>query len=123
MLTLDHVQLAAPAGCEDAARAFFVGLLGLEEKPKPASMQASGGVWFVAGMLELHVGVQANFRPAKKAHVGLRAGNVPVLEALAVRLEAAGHAPRWDARLPGFKRFFVDDPWGNRLEVLAAEGQ
>ena len=120
-LTLDHVQLAAPADCEAAARAFFTGLLGLQELPKPETMAASGA-WFQCADRELHVGVAPGFTPARKAHVALRTESGEGLDFLAARLEGAGHPVRWDARLPGHRRFFTEDPWGNRLELLAAAG-
>lgn len=119
MLALDHVQLAAPAGCEDAARGFFAGLLGLAEIPKEGDTARSGGCWFQTGSLQVHVGVQADFQPARKAHIALRADSPGALSALAERLQAAGHPVRWDTRLPGVARFFTADPWGNRLELMA----
>jgi catechol 2,3-dioxygenase-like lactoylglutathione lyase family enzyme len=120
ILALDHVQLAMPAGGEERARGFYAGLLGMQEIPKPASLQASGGVWFRAGRAELHLGVEADFQPARKAHPGLR---VDDLDALALRLEAAGCAISWDDRYPGVRRFYVEDPFGNRLEMLRPEGE
>ena len=121
LVGVDHVQLAAPPGCEPAARRFFGDLLGLDEVEKPPVLAARGGVWFRVGAQELHVGVTDGFAPALKAHPALRAGSTGELEALAVRLEAAGHAVAWadPAEIPGTQRFFVDDPWGNRLELLA----
>ncbi len=118
MLTIDHVQMAAPAGCEEAARAFYGALLGLAELAKPGDTLGNGGAWFRAGDRELHVGVDSDFRPAQKAHVGLATPDRASLEALAERIEAAGHRLRWDTRLAGVRRFFVDDPWGNRVEIL-----
>jgi catechol 2,3-dioxygenase-like lactoylglutathione lyase family enzyme len=116
---LDHVQVAAPPGCEREARGFYGRLLGLREIAKPDSLQAGGGVWFAAGEQELHVGVAADFAPATKAHPGLRAGSAAELDALAERLTAAGADVRWDDRIPGRRRFFTADPWGNRIEVLS----
>jgi catechol 2,3-dioxygenase-like lactoylglutathione lyase family enzyme len=114
---LDHVQVAAPPGCEAEARAFYGALLGLAEVPKPPSLAARGGVWFACGAQQLHVGVVQDFAPATKAHPALKAAG---LEALAARLVAAGAKVRWDSEIPGVTRFFVADPWGNRLELLAA---
>jgi catechol 2,3-dioxygenase-like lactoylglutathione lyase family enzyme len=122
-MRLDHVQLAAPPGCEDAARAFYGGLLGLPEIDKPEPMRASGGAWFaLAGGQELHIGVVAEgFAPAAKAHPGLAAGDAE-LDALAARLDAAGSPVDWDDRYPGVRRFYTADPWGNRIELLASAG-
>ena len=117
-MRLDHVQLAAPPGCEEAARAFYGGLLGLPELPKPEPMRASGGAWFSLGAQQLHVGVAGDFAPATKAHPGLSVTDAE-LDALAARLEAAGSPVQWDERLPGVRRFYTADPFGNRLELLA----
>ena len=114
ILGIDHVQVAAPAGCEDEARAFYGGLLGLEEIPKPEALAARGGCWFRAGGQELHVGVEEPFAPAQKAHPGLVAVD---LDDLAGRLRAAGHEVTFDGAIPGAKRFHVADPFGNRLEI------
>ena len=118
---IDHVQVAAPAGCEDAARAFYGGFLGLEEVAKPHALGARGGVWFRVGREELHVGVAEEFVPARKAHPALRLGSAEELERLASRLAEDGVETRWadPAEIPGSSRFFVDDPWGNRLELVA----
>jgi catechol 2,3-dioxygenase-like lactoylglutathione lyase family enzyme len=113
---LDHVQLACPAGGEDEARAFYGGLLGLREIEKPEPLRARGGVWFECGEHQLHLGVEEDFRPARKAHPALRVVSVAELQALAERLGDV----RWDEDLPGFQRFYVDDPFGNRIEVLAS---
>lgn len=118
MIGLDHVQIAAPPGCETDARRFYGELLGLEEMEKPEGVSASGGAWFVVGSQELHVGVQNGFAPARKAHPGLRVAPGE-LDALARRLAAADVAVKWDERLPDRRRFFTEDPWGNRLELLA----
>jgi len=115
---LDHVQVAAPPGCEAAARAFYGGLLGLPEVAKPEPMRASGGAWFALGAQQLHVGVEASFAPAAKAHPGLSVSEAE-LDAIAARLEAAGAPVTWDDRLPGVRRFYTADPFGNRLELLA----
>jgi catechol 2,3-dioxygenase-like lactoylglutathione lyase family enzyme len=118
---LDHVQVAAPAGCEEPARRFYGELLGLAEVEKPEGLRARGGVWFaLGGGSQLHVGVAADFAPARKAHPGLRVGTVARLERLGQRLEAAGVPVQWDSELSGVQRFFTADPFGNRLELLAA---
>jgi catechol 2,3-dioxygenase-like lactoylglutathione lyase family enzyme len=114
VLGIDHVQVAAPAGCEAAARAFYGGLLGLEEVPKPEALRARGGCWFRAGSQELHVGVEEPFAPARKAHPGLVVGD---LEALAERLRGAGIDVAYDRAIAGTKRCYVADPFGNRLEL------
>jgi catechol 2,3-dioxygenase-like lactoylglutathione lyase family enzyme len=116
---LDHVQLAAPPGCEAEARRFYGDLLGLPEVRKPEPMQSSGGVWFSLGGQQLHVGVEDPFTPSLKAHPGLGVAGEEELEALAHRLDEAGVPVRWDDRLPGVARFYTDDPWGNRLELAA----
>jgi len=117
---LDHVQLAAPPGCEAAAREFYGGLLGLPEVEKPEPMRASGGVWFALGAQELHIGVVGGgFAPATKAHPGLAVGDDAALDALAERLARAGAKVEWDDRYPGVRRFFTADPFGNRVELLA----
>src|SRR4051794_25289306 len=116
---LDHVQIAAPPGCEADARRFYSGLLGLAELDKPAALAGRGGAWFALGDgRQLHVGVEADFAPARKAHPALRVGPGS-LEALAERLVEAGCEIRWDDALPAVARFYVEDPWGNRLELLA----
>ena len=116
MLTgLHHVQLACPAGSEDALRAFYGGVLGMTELAKPPVLAARGGAWFRSGGAEIHCGVEADFRPARKAHPGLLTAD---LEALAAACEAAGHPVEWDPHFPGHRRLYVADPVGNRLELL-----
>ena len=116
---LDHVQLAAPPGCEADARRFFGDLLGLDELEKPEPLRARGGAWFRVGAQQLHVGVAEPFAPARKAHPALRV-RPDALDDLAGRLTAAGVEVRWDDALPGARRFYANDPWGNRLEFLAS---
>jgi catechol 2,3-dioxygenase-like lactoylglutathione lyase family enzyme len=115
---LDHVQLAAPPDCESAARAFYGDLLGLTELPKPLALSGRGGAWFQAGQQGIHIGVESSFAPARKAHPALLVRN---LDALAERLTAAGVEVAWDDDLPGYRRFYAHDPWGNRLELLWPE--
>ena len=112
---LDHVQLAMPPGEEARAREFYGGVLGLDEVPKPANLAVRGGVWFEGGSLRLHLGVEADFRPAKKAHPALL---VKGLEAITRRLQGAGIAVVTDEPLVGYRRFHASDPFGNRLEFL-----
>jgi catechol 2,3-dioxygenase-like lactoylglutathione lyase family enzyme len=119
-IELDHVQLAAPPGCEAEARRFFGELLGLEEIEKPEPLRSRGGAWFaLGGGGQLHIGVDEEFMPARKAHpaFGVAASE---LDELAEQLEAAGERVEWDDSLPGVRRFYTADPWGNRLELLAA---
>jgi len=112
---LDHVQLAMPAGEEARARAFYAAVLGLIEEPKPANLATRGGVWFRGGSCRLHLGVEADFRPAKKAHPALL---VVGLAALVERCRLAGYPPVVDEPLEGFDRVYVFDPFGNRIELL-----
>jgi len=114
---IDHVQLAAPAGCEDAARRFFGELLGLEELEKPEPLRSRGGVWFRVGAQQLHVGVEAGFSPAHKAHPAL---SVSGYDELQTRLRAAGVVITDDDSIPRVRRCYVVDPWGNRIELVAA---
>lgn len=118
---LDHVQVAAPRGCEDDARRFYGTGLGLEEIEKPPVLAARGGVWFRAGAHEFHVGVADEFTPASKAHPAFRVSSVAELERLAVTLTAQGTDVTWadPAEIPGSSRFFAHDPWGNRVELVA----
>jgi catechol 2,3-dioxygenase-like lactoylglutathione lyase family enzyme len=109
------VQVAAPPGCEAAARHFYGELLGLPELVKPEPLAARGGAWFAVGDQQLHVGVERDFTPARKAHPALA---VDELDALAARLESAGVPVAWDTDLPGVRRFYAQDPWGNRIELL-----
>ena len=113
VLSIDHVQVAAPRGCEAEARAFYGELLGLEELPKPEPLAARGGCWFRAGEQELHVGVEDPFTPARKAHPGLVVAD---LDALAAALGAHGIGVAYDDAIPGARRFYTADPFGNRLE-------
>ena len=115
IIGLDHVQLAMPAGEEARARAFYSGVLLLIEEAKPANLAARGGVWFKGGSLRLHLGVDADFRPAKKAHPAFL---VSGLADLAERCRLAGYPPVEDEPLAGFSRVYVSDPFGNRIELI-----
>jgi catechol 2,3-dioxygenase-like lactoylglutathione lyase family enzyme len=110
------VQVAAPVGSEDAARGFYGELLGLSELEKPEALRGRGGVWFACGAHQLHVGIAPDFSPATKAHPALRVA-LSDLDQLAKRLGEAGVEVRWDDAIPGVRRFYVADPWGNRLEL------
>ncbi|MEV7779314.1 glyoxalase [Kitasatospora sp. NPDC088351] len=112
---LHHVQLDIPAGAEDECRAFWRDVLGMTEVTKPPVLAARGGCWFRGGGVEVHLGVAAEFRPARKGHPGLQ---VRGLDALAERLAAHGHDVVWDGDLPGYRRFHSSDRLGNRLEFL-----
>ena len=123
IVALDHVQVAAPRGCEREAGAFYGGLLGLVEVEKPPLLASRGGVWFRVGRQELHVGVTDGFVPATKAHPALRVSSPEELERLAARLEANGVPvvrPGPD-EIPETRRIYTFDPWGNRIELIAAD--
>lgn len=115
VIGIDHVQLAMPGGHEAEARAFYGGMLGLPEKPKPAALAARGGVWFESPLVKIHLGVDADFKPARKAHPGLLVEN---LKALVARLREAGHPVEEVAGWTGRARVYVHDPFGNRIELL-----
>lgn len=112
---IDHVQLAMPAGAEHVARGFYGALLGLPEQPKPPHLAARGGCWFESATVKVHLGVEADFRPARKAHPALL---VTDLDGLVATLEAAGVAIVDDEPLEGFHRVYASDPFGNRLELM-----
>jgi catechol 2,3-dioxygenase-like lactoylglutathione lyase family enzyme len=115
VLGLDHLQLAMPKGREADARAFYGGILGLPEIEKPANLAVRGGVWFQLGTQQLHLGVEGDFRPAKKAHPALLVRDLARLRA---RLEQGGFEPYEDEPLAGYERCYVADPFGNRLELM-----
>lgn len=118
---IDHVQLAMPAGGEPLARRFYGDFLGLTEVPKPLHLVARGGVWFQCGSLQLHLGVEADFRPAKKAHPGLL---VRDLAELLKTLTAAGFEVKYDAEpAQSGDRAFTFDPFGNRIELIEARAK
>lgn len=115
---IDHVQLAAPKGGEHDAREFFSDLLGFKEVEKPDSLKKNGGVWFMAGTIRLHIGIDEPFIAAKKAHPAFHVENI---EALKDHLREKNVPFLVDDRLPGANRFYLDDPFGNRLEFLEWE--
>ncbi|MBT2392708.1 glyoxalase [Streptomyces sp. ISL-1] len=119
LAAVDHVQLAAPPGSEETLRVYYTDVLGMTEIPKPPVLAARGGCWFQAGPVQLHLGIEADFRPSKKAHPGLR---VTEIEAYAARLEVRGAKVVWDDNLPNHRRFYSEDPVGNRLEFLEPSG-
>jgi len=112
--------VAIPAAGEEAGRAFYRGVVGFMETDKPPALVARGGVWFRLDDIELHLGVQADFTPAEKAHPGFEWDD---LEDLARRLRAAGCTVDWDDRFEGRRRFYTADPFGNRLEFIAPPDQ
>lgn len=112
---LDHVQIAIPVGGEDDARRFYGGLLGLTEIPKPAALGDRGGCWFAGDRVAIHLGAETDFRPARKAHVALLVEDV---DGLRSALDAAGVPTRDDDASIGVRRFYADDPFGNRLELI-----
>ena len=116
ILAIDHIQLAMPRGGEDVARAFYAGALGLSEVPKPAALAVRGGCWFEAGEVRIHLGVEDDFRPARTAHPALRVAGLHRL------VESAALDIRWADELAEVARGFVDDPFGNRIELMEAGG-
>jgi catechol 2,3-dioxygenase-like lactoylglutathione lyase family enzyme len=120
IIGLDHVQVAAPKGCERKARQFYGDILGMAEIPKPKALKRRGGCWFRCGTAQLHVGVQPDFAPATKAHPALAVGSV---HALADRLRKKGVTVSDIEDLEGRPRFFADDPFGNRLEFTEPAGR
>ena len=118
---IDHVQLAIPGGGEALSRRFYGDLLGLTEIPKPPNLAARGGAWFQCGSLQLHLGVESDFRPAKKAHPALL---VRDLATLLKTLTAAGCEVKYDSEtVPGFDWAFTSDPFGNRIELVEPHGR
>jgi len=116
---LHHVQLAVPPNREAEARSFYVGVLGMEELPKPPGLAARGGVWLRLAASELHLGVEPGFRPAPKAHPAFE---VDDFDGLRRRLHDHGLPMQDDVLLPGRRRFYVQDPFGNRLEFVSGDG-
>lgn len=115
IVRVDHVQLAMPPGGEALARTFFGDLLGIPEVPKPPELAKRGGCWFERDGLKIHLGVEKDFRPARKAHPALEVRDLP---RLIERLKERGHAVKEDEPLEGYRRVYVDDPFGNRIELL-----
>jgi catechol 2,3-dioxygenase-like lactoylglutathione lyase family enzyme len=112
---IDHIQIAAPKDCEEAAREFYGAILGMTEVEKLAQLRARGGCWFQCGDQQVHIGVEKDFRPARKAHSAFAVANLEELRQLFL---FRGIQIVDDEKLPGTRRFYVDDPWGNRLEFL-----
>jgi catechol 2,3-dioxygenase-like lactoylglutathione lyase family enzyme len=114
--SIDHVQLAMPAGEEELARRFYCGVLGMQEIPKPAELAARGGCWFASGDVQIHLGVETDFRPAKKAHPALRCHDY---ESLVQNLRSAGIQVEEPNDIPGVQRCHAHDIFGNRIELIA----
>ena len=112
---IDHVQLAMPAGEEERARGFYGGLLGMTEVVKPVELAKRGGCWFGSGPVQIHLGVEGDFRPARKAHPALRCFDY---DGLVEKLRAAGVGVRDDDGIPGVRRCHIADPFGNRIELI-----
>ncbi len=116
ILSIDHIQLAMPAGGEEKAREFFVSILGFHEIPKPATLAARGGAWFESENVQLHIGVESDFRPARKAHPAFL---VDDLAALLAEVQSAGYETDTNQPpLDGYKRAHIFDPFGNRIELM-----
>ena len=116
ILSIDHVQLAMPIGEEEKARDFFINILGFHEIPKPAELAKRGGAWFESEKVQLHIGVEADFRPARKAHPAFL---VDDLDALVAKAQSAGcETDTNQPPLDGYKRAHVFDPFGNRIELM-----
>ena len=113
---IDHVQLAMPAGGEEPARQFYSGVLGMAEIPKPPDLAKRGGCWFESGGVQVHLGVEAEFRPAKKAHPAFRCTDYG---ALVSRLREAGIEVADAEDIPAVRRCHVHDPFGNRIELIS----
>ncbi|GGC81893.1 glyoxalase [Thalassobacillus devorans] len=112
---IDHIQLAAPANCEEQARKFFGEILGMQELEKPPELKKRGGVWFSCGNHQLHIGVENNFHPAKKAHPALV---VKDIKHLMNHLTDQNVPYQEDDNLPNARRLYMEDPFGNRIEIL-----
>ena len=119
MVGLDHVQLAMPAGRETDAEAFYSGVLGIPRVPKPALLAGRGGCWFEQAGLRVHLGVEEDFRPARKAHPAIA---VTGLDTLVTRLTEAGLTVRPGDGVEGMTQAYVDDPFGNRIELIERSG-
>jgi catechol 2,3-dioxygenase-like lactoylglutathione lyase family enzyme len=117
IVSIDHVQLAMPVGREDDAQAFYEGVLGVPRVTKPEPLARRGGCWFAHGAVNIHLGAEDPFVPARKAHSAFRVAD---LDALAATVAAAGYEVRWNDELPDLRRFYTDDPFGNRIELIAA---
>ena len=117
MLRIDHIQLSIPKGAEEKCRPFYAGLLGLREVPKPPILAGRGGLWLESEGVKLHLGVEEDFRAARKAHPAFAVSDI---DALSLRLSEGGCEIVWDDAIPGTRRFYTSDPVGNRIEFMEA---
>lgn len=115
IIDIHHIQLAMPPGEEESARLFYIRILGFEETPKPSNLVKRGGVWFRSNSVQLHLGIEADFRPAKKAHPAFVVDDLQTIEK---RCTANGYSVTRDEPFPGYDRIYVTDPFGNRIELL-----
>ena len=115
MASIDHIQIAAPHGCESAARDFYGSILGMKEIEKPPALRARGGCWFQCGSQQVHIGAERDFHPARKAHPAFAVSD---LDELRGALKARGVMVVEDDDRPGARRFYAEDPWGNRIEFV-----
>ena len=113
---IDHVQLAAPPGGENEARRFYAGVLGMHELPKPTTLSQRGGVWFASGDVHIHVGIEPDFQLSRKAHPALACSDY---EALLARLTMLGVGMHEVDDIPGVRRAYICDPFGNRIELIS----
>jgi catechol 2,3-dioxygenase-like lactoylglutathione lyase family enzyme len=119
VISIDHIQLTMPKGQEPQARAFYQYILGIPEIAKPKALQSGGGIWFEIGTVRIHLGIEDHFRPARKAHPALV---VTDFDRLRTSLEAHGYSVTDDHRIPGVRRAFTHDPFGNRIELIQSGG-
>ena len=117
---MDPIQLSAPRGSEETARRFYMDILGFQEEEKPETLKSNGGVWFREGEIAIHIGIEDSFVPLKKAHPAFEVTHIRELQK---HLEQSNISTKWDTKLPGAKRFYVKDPFDNRLEFLEWENR
>lgn len=119
IISIDHVQIAMPEAQENAARTFYINILGFTETPKPSALLKRGGAWFQSGNVQLHLGIEKDFHPARKAHPAFIVDN---LDTILEKVQQAGY--EWDESQPpldGYKRAHIYDPFGNRIELMEKE--
>jgi catechol 2,3-dioxygenase-like lactoylglutathione lyase family enzyme len=118
VIALHHIQLAMPPGGDAQARVFYEGVLGISEAPKPPNLALRGGVWFENDLVKIHLGIEADFRPARKAHPALQVEDLPALQQA---LAAAGYPVNGGEQIEGYRRIYTEDPFGNRIELMESE--